>query len=92
MGGVYPSMHNLVSNLPVVLEEWEVAHSQNVEIQSDSGNIKKSPAPSSVTAKFSINTMPVAVACTYNPSTLDEEFQNGMGSIPIRDNSPSTGG
>ena len=32
------------------------------------------------------------VACTCNPATLDAEFRNGLGSIPVRGNSPSIGG
>ena len=29
------------------------------------------------------------VGCTCNPATLEAEFQNGVGSIPARGNSPS---
>ena len=32
------------------------------------------------------------VACTCNPATLEAEFQNGVGSIPVGGNSPSIGG
>ena len=32
------------------------------------------------------------VAYTCNPATLEAEFQNGVGSILVRGNSPSIGG
>ena len=32
------------------------------------------------------------VACTCNPATLEAEFRNGVGSIPVGGNSPSIGG
>ena len=32
------------------------------------------------------------VACICNPATLDADFQNGVGSIPVEGNSPSIGG
>ena len=35
---------------------------------------------------FELNT---AVACTCNPPTFEAEYQKGMGSIPVRGNSPS---
>ena len=35
---------------------------------------------------------PVVVACTYNSTTLETEFCNGVGSSPVRGNSPSIGG
>ena len=31
-------------------------------------------------------------ACTCNPATLEAEFRNGVGSIPVGGNSPSKGG
>ena len=31
-------------------------------------------------------------ACIYNPTTLEAEFWNGVGSIPVGGNSPSIGG
>ena len=36
--------------------------------------------------------LPGVVACTCNPATLEAEFQNGVGSIPVGINSPSIGG
>ena len=35
---------------------------------------------------------PGVVACTCNPATLEAEFRNGVGSVPVGDNSPSIGG
>ena len=35
---------------------------------------------------------PGAVACTYNPATLEAEFRNGVRSMPVGGNSPSIGG
>ena len=32
------------------------------------------------------------VACTCNPATLEAEFRNGVGSLPVGGNSPSIGG
>ena len=32
------------------------------------------------------------VACTCNPATLETEFRNGVGSIPVGGNSSSIGG
>ena len=32
------------------------------------------------------------VTCTCNPATLEAEFRNGVGSIPVGGNSPSIGG
>ena len=32
------------------------------------------------------------VACTCNPATLEAEFWNSVGSIPVGGNSPSIGG
>ena len=32
------------------------------------------------------------VACTYNPVTLEAEFLNDVGSVPVGGNSPSIGG
>ena len=32
--------------------------------------------------------MPGAVACIFNPATLEAEFRNGLGSIPFGNNSP----
>ena len=32
------------------------------------------------------------VACTCNPATLEAEFRNGVGSVPVGRNSPSIGG
>ena len=32
------------------------------------------------------------VACTCNPATLEAEFRNGVGSVPVGGNSPSIGG
>ena len=32
------------------------------------------------------------VACTCNPTTLEVEFRNGVGSIPVESNSPWIGG
>ena len=32
------------------------------------------------------------VACTCNPATLESEFRNGVGSIPVGGNSPSVVG
>ena len=32
------------------------------------------------------------VACTCDPATLEAEFQNGVGLIPVGGNSPSIGG
>ena len=29
-----------------------------------------------------------AVACTHNPATLEAEFWNGVGSIPVGSDSP----
>ena len=43
--------------------------------------------PSSVVALW-----PGVVACTCNPATLEAEFRNGVGSIPVGVNSPSIGG
>ena len=37
-------------------------------------------------------TKPGVVACTCNPATLEAEFQNRVGSIPVGGNSPSIGG
>ena len=36
--------------------------------------------------------MPGVVTCTYNPVTLEHEFRNGVGSIPIGGNGPSIRG
>ena len=33
----------------------------------------------------------MVITCTCNPATLEAEFWNVVGSIPIRDNSPSIG-
>ena len=35
--------------------------------------------------------MPGVVACTCNPATVEAEFRNGVGSIPVGGNSPSIG-
>ena len=35
---------------------------------------------------------PGVVACTCNPATLEAEFRNRVGSIPVGGNSPSIGG
>ena len=35
---------------------------------------------------------PSVVACTCNPATLEAEFWNGVGLIPVGDNSPSISG
>ena len=35
---------------------------------------------------------PGVVACTYNPVTLEAEFLNDVGSVPVGGNSPSIGG
>ena len=35
---------------------------------------------------------PGVVACTCNPATLEAEFRNGVGSIPVGGNSSSIGG
>ena len=35
---------------------------------------------------------PGVVACTCNPATLEAEFRNGVGSVPVGGNSPSIGG
>ena len=35
---------------------------------------------------------PGVVACTCNSATLEAEFWNGVGSIPVGGNSPSVGG
>ena len=35
---------------------------------------------------------PAVVACTCNAATLEAEFRNGVGLIPVGDNSPSIGG
>ena len=32
------------------------------------------------------------VVCTCNPATLETEFRNGVGSIPVGDSSPSIDG
>ena len=32
------------------------------------------------------------VACTCNPATLETEFRNGVGSVPVGDSSPSIDG
>ena len=34
----------------------------------------------------------LVVACTCNPATLEAEFRNGVGSIPVVGNSPLIGG
>ena len=34
---------------------------------------------------------PDVVACTCNPAILEAEFPNGVGSVPVGDNSPSIG-
>ena len=36
--------------------------------------------------------LPGAVTCTCNPATLEIEFGNVVGSVPVRSNSPSVGG
>ena len=36
--------------------------------------------------------LPGVVACTCNPATLEAEFRNGVGLIPVGGNSPSIGG
>ena len=36
--------------------------------------------------------MPGVVACTCNPATLEVEFRNGVGSIPVGGNSSLIGG
>ena len=36
--------------------------------------------------------LPGVVACTCNPATLEAEFWNGVGLIPVGGNSPSIGG
>ena len=38
------------------------------------------------------NDRPGVVACTCNPATLEAEFRNRVGSIPVGGNSPSIGG
>ena len=37
------------------------------------------------------STQPGVVAGTCNPATLEIEFRNGVGSIPVVGNNPSTG-
>ena len=39
-----------------------------------------------------VGLLPGVVACTCNPATLEAEFRNGVGSIPVGGNSPSIGG
>ena len=39
-----------------------------------------------------IFTIPGVVACTCNPATLKAQLRNGLGSLPVRGNSPSIGG
>ena len=46
-------------------------------------NLKKNVGP---------NLSPIVVAYTCNPATLEVEFGNGVGSIPVGVNSPSIGG
>ena len=41
---------------------------------------------------LSANCQRGVVACTCNPATLEAEFRNGVGSIPVGGNSPSIGG
>ena len=41
---------------------------------------------------YFINIMSDVVACTCNPATLEAEFRNGVATIPVGGNSPSTGG
>ena len=43
------------------------------------------------TQKFSEENFPGVVACTCNPATLEAEFRNGVGSIPVGGKSPSIG-
>ena len=40
----------------------------------------------------SVSTKPGVVACTYNPATLEVDFRNGVGPIPVEGNSTSLGG
>ena len=42
--------------------------------------------------KDEIELIPGVVACMCNPATLEAEFRNGVGSIPVGGNSPSIGG
>ena len=35
---------------------------------------------------------PGVVACTCNPATMEAEFRDGVGSIPVWGNGPSIGG
>ena len=42
--------------------------------------------------KDSSTIWPGVVACTCNPATLEAEFRNGVGSIPVWGNSPSIDG
>ena len=42
--------------------------------------------------KFSKNVRIHVVACTCNSATLEAEFWNAVGSIPVGGNSPSIGG
>ena len=42
--------------------------------------------------EISFSIWPGVVACTCNPATLEAEFRNGVGSVPVGGNSPSIGG
>ena len=46
----------------------------------------------SVEFSASVSTRPGVVACTYNPATLEVDFRNGVGPIPVEGNSTSLGG
>ena len=45
-----------------------------------------------VVAAAAVVVWPSIVACTCNPATLEAEFWNGVGLIPVGDNSPSISG
>ena len=51
------------------------------------------PIKKSLIGMYNINEKkPDVVACTCNPATLEAEFRNGVGSVPVGGNSPSIGG
>ena len=41
--------------------------------------------------KMFLMKLPSVVACTYNPATSETEFRNGVDSVRLGGNSPSTG-
>ena len=45
-----------------------------------------------VVAAAAVVVWPGVVACTCNPATLEAEFWNSVGLIPVGDNSPSISG